>query len=89
MFLMASESDRQFAAEVPAFIAEIHRIFTAAEIRGYLDHLENTKFFAPLDPDLDADDSDDETEDEPWLENPVLGAEELLRFSRLRQLLQP
>jgi hypothetical protein len=89
MFLMASESDRQFAAEVPAFIAEIHRIFTAAEIRGYLDHLENTKFFAPIDPDLDADDSDDETEDEPWLENPALGAEELVRFSRLRQLLQP
>jgi len=37
----------------------------------------------------DAVDSDDETEDEPWLENPVLGAEELLRVSRLRQLLQP
>jgi hypothetical protein len=89
MFLMASESDPQFAAEVSAFIAEIHRIFTAAEIRDYLDHLECTKFLAPLDPDLDADDSDDEIEDEPWLENPVLGAEELLRFSRLRQLLQP
>ena len=89
MFLMASESDPQFAAEVPAFIAEIHRIFTATEIRDYLDRLECTKFLAPLDPDLDADDSDDKIEGEPWLENPVLGAEELLRFSRLRQLLQP
>jgi len=29
-FLMASEQDTQFAAEVPAFIHEIRRIFTAA-----------------------------------------------------------
>jgi hypothetical protein len=28
------------------------------------------------------------TKSSPWLENPVMGAEELLRFSRVRQLLQ-
>jgi hypothetical protein len=38
---------------------------------------------------LDINDPDDEIEDEPWLENPVTGAEELLRFSRGRQLLLP
>jgi hypothetical protein len=86
-FLMASESDPQFAAEVPAFVAEIRRTFTATEIRDYLDHLERTKYLAPPDPDLDIDDLDDENEDEPWPENPVMGAEELLRFSRVRQLL--
>jgi hypothetical protein len=32
MFLMASECDTQFAAEVPAFVAEIQRIFTTTEI---------------------------------------------------------
>jgi len=37
--------------------------------------------------DLD-DDSDEEGDDEDWLENPVMGAEELLRFSRIRQLLR-
>jgi hypothetical protein len=88
-FLMASESDPQFAAEVPAFVAEIRRIFTPAEIGDYLDHLERTKYLAPPDPDLEIDDLDDENEDEPWPENPVIGAEELLRFSRVRQLLQP
>jgi hypothetical protein len=31
---------------------------------------------------------DDADEDEPWLENPVMGAEELLRLARVRQLLQ-
>ena len=86
-FLMASERDPQFAAELPAFVAEIRRIFTAEEIRIYLDHLERTKLLAPPDPVLDIEDPDDEIEDEPWLENPVMGAEELLRFSRGRHLL--
>ena len=51
--------------------------------------LERTNFLAPPEPDLEIDDLEDETEEEAWPENPVLGAEELLRFSRLRQLLQP
>lgn len=88
-FLQASEQHPEFAAELPAFVAEIRRLFTSAEIYPYLDHLERTKFLAPPEPDLDIDDVEDETEAEPWPENPVLGAEELLRFSRLRQLLQP
>ena len=45
-------------------------------------------FLAPIEPDLDIDD-DEEIDDEPSHENPVMGAEELLRFSRVRQLLQP
>lgn len=91
MFLMASEGDPRFASEVPAFVAEIRCIFTAEEIRDYLDHLERTKFLAPPDPDLDLDldDFDNEIEDDPWPENPVIGAEELLRFARVRQLLRP
>lgn len=90
-FLHAAERDPLFAAEVPNFVAEIRHLFTAEEIRDYLDHLEKTKYLAPLDPDLEMDnpdDLDDPDEDEPWLENPVMGAEQLLRFSRVRQLLQ-
>jgi hypothetical protein len=86
-FLMASERDPLFAAELPAFVDEIRRIFTPDEIRTYLDDLERTKFLAPPDQVLDIDDPDDEIDGEPWLENPVTGAEELLRFSRGRQLL--
>jgi hypothetical protein len=88
-FLMASERDPQFAAELPAFVDQIRRIFTVEEIRTYLDHLERTKFLAPFEPIPDLEDPDDEIEGEPWLENPVMGAEELLRFSRARQLLPP
>ena len=36
----------------------------------------------------DLDELDNPDEDEPLLENLVMGAEELLRFSRVRQLLQ-
>lgn len=86
-FLMASEQDQEFATEVPAFVNEIRCIFTSEEITAYLDHLERTKFLAPPDPLLDIDDPDDEIEQELWPENPVIGAEELLRFSRARQLL--
>src|ERR1039457_1814339 len=88
-FLMASEQDPQFAAEVPAFVDEIQRIFTTVEIREYLRHLERTRFLAPPDPVPDVDETDDEIEDEPWHENPVMGAEELLRFSRAWQFLLP
>lgn len=88
-FLMVSEQNPQFAAEVPAFADEIRCLFTATEIRDYFHHLESTRFFAPPDPDLDSDDLDGEIEGEPWHENPVMGAEELLRFSRAQHLLLP
>ena len=87
-FLMASEEDPKFAGEIPAFVHEIRRVFTASEIHEYLNHLERTKFLAPSDSDPDLDGLDDEIDDAPWLGNPITGAEELLRFSRARQLLQ-
>ena len=86
-FVQASETHPEFAAELPAFVAEIQRIFTSGQIQQYLDDLEKTKYFAPREPDPDFDDLDEKEEDE-WLENPVMGAEELLRFFRIRQLLQ-
>jgi hypothetical protein len=86
-FVMASERDPDFAAELPAFIAEIRRLFTAEELHTYLDSLERTKFLTPEEPDRELDDLDDEAEEEPWPDHSVLGAEELL-LSRVRQLLQ-
>jgi len=85
-FVHAAEDDPDFAAELPAFVAEIRRIFTPTEIRDFLDELERTKFFAPAEPD--DDDLDDGDDEELWQPNPVLAAQELLRFARIRQLLQ-
>ena len=87
-FVMASEQDSEFAAELPVFVAAIRRLFAAQEIREYLDHLERTKYLGPPELDLEINDGGDEPEAEPWPENPILGATELLRFSRIRQLLQ-
>ena len=87
-FVHAAEDDPDFAAELPAFVAEIRRIFSAAEIRIFLDELERTKFLAPTEPEPGLDDIDDPDEEEPWLGSPVMAAEELLRFFRIRQLLQ-
>ena len=86
-FVQVAEQRPEFAAGLPAFVAEIRRRFTAEEIREYLDHLEKTKYLAPLEPELDTGDPDEESGDE-WQENPVMGAEELLRFSAVRQLLE-
>lgn len=83
-FVTTAEQDAEFAAELPAFVAAIQRLFSAEEIRAYLDHLERAKFLALPEPEIE-----DGDEEEPWPANPVLGAEELLRFSRVRQLLQP
>ena len=87
-FLMVSERDPAFATELPAFVAEIRRLFSAGEIHEYLHHLERAKFFASQEPDLETDDLDEELDEELRLENPGMGAEELLRFSCVRQLLQ-
>ena len=86
-FLHAAERDPLFAAEVPAFICEIRRLFTEKEIRDYLDRLEHTKYLAPQEPDLEPDSEEDLDEEEFGLENPVMGAQELLRFARVRELL--
>lgn len=43
-FVMAAEQDSEFAAGLSAFVADIRRLFSAEEIRTYLDHLERTKF---------------------------------------------
>ena len=87
-FVQACEEDSGFAAELPAFILEIQRIFSPREIAVFLDVLERTKFLAPLEPEPELDDLDQDPDDDPWPANPVSGAKELLRFARIRQLFQ-
>jgi hypothetical protein len=86
-FVHAAEQTPEFAAELPLFVAEIRRIFTAQVIRSYLDDLERSKFLSPPDADEDAD-LDEEDFEDVILGNPVLGAQELLRFARVREMLQ-
>ena len=46
-YIEASETDPQWADELPAFAGEIKRIFTAREISEYLTYLEREKHFRP------------------------------------------
>jgi hypothetical protein len=86
-FVHAAESTPEFAAELPLFVAEIRRIFTPQEICSYLDDLERSKFLSPPDADEYADLDDDDLED-VIPDNPVLGAQEILRFARIKEMLQ-
>jgi hypothetical protein len=86
-FVAAAEQHPEFATELPQFLAEIQRLFTSQQVCSYLDNLEHTKFLSPPeavdDSDLDAEGYEDEL-----LDNPVLGAQEILRFARIKEVLQ-
>jgi hypothetical protein len=86
-FVAAAEQSPEFAAELPNFVDEICRIFTPRQIRSYLDELECSKFLSSSGDEDDSDLDEDDFEDER-LDNPILGAQEILRFARIKALLQ-
>ena len=51
-FGSTAENDPRFAAELPAFVAEIRSIFSPQEIRAYLVDPKRIKYFTPRDPEL-------------------------------------
>ena len=81
-FVAASEDYPEFAQELPQFIEEIRRLFTPTEISRYLDYCERGKTEEPL-----PEEAVDEGMDDDFLESPVLEAEEILRFARVRAML--
>jgi hypothetical protein len=88
-FVQAAGHAPEFAAELPNFVNEIRRIFTGKEICSYLDDLERTKFLSPPEPEPEEDfDLDDDDFEDVIPDNPIRGAQELLRFARIKELLQ-
>ena len=81
-FVAVAEHRSEFAAELPLFVGEIRRIFTAQQIGCYLDDLEHS-FFEPSESEEGSD-----LDEEEILDNPILGAEEILRFARIKEMLQ-
>jgi len=59
-FVQAAEQHPEFAAELPAFVVEIQRQFTAVEICEYLDDLEKRKYLASREPDPEPDELHEE-----------------------------
>jgi hypothetical protein len=56
-FLEAAETDAEFRAEIPAFVAEIKTIFETWQLAEELERARQTE---PFDPDLYDDDDDPE-----------------------------
>jgi hypothetical protein len=85
-FAAVSEHRSEFAAELPNFIEGIRRMFPAQEICSYLDDLE-CSFLGSSEPEEDSGLDEDEFED-VIPDDPVLGAEEILRFARIKEMFQ-
>lgn len=60
-----SNHDEAFAAELHASIGVVRLLATSEEIRGYLNRLDQTNFLAPPNPELEANDLDEDLE-ERW-----------------------
>ena len=57
-FLEAAETDPKFRAEIPAFVAEIKKIFDPWQLRECLDEVRQTEPFDPDDYEEDVDPED-------------------------------
>src|SRR5260370_31749392 len=70
-FVQASEQHPEFAAELPAFVAEIRRIFAVDERSEYLRRLGQTKFLRPpaVDREMEGLDEVDELDQKAWAEH--------------------
>ena len=84
-FVAAAEDHPEFAQQLPQFLSEIRSIFTPEEIDEYLDSFEHQKILAPV-PEYDEEEEGETADD--LLDNPVTTAEEILRFARIRTMLQ-
>ena len=87
-FVEAAEQDSEFARELPGFVAAIQRLFSAAEIRAYRPPGAHEVSGSARIGDRDGG-RGGRCERPTLAGQPRLDAQELLRFSRIRQLLQP
>jgi hypothetical protein len=82
-FLEAAETDAEFRAEIPAFVAEIKTIFESFQLA---DHLETARQTEPFDPD-DTEDEDPEMVDLDRKLEISRSASDLLLVERAREWL--
>jgi hypothetical protein len=83
-FLEAADNDPSFRAEIPAFVAEIKKIFEPWQLRECLDEARETEPFDPDDCDDDADPEDIEMDRQADLRR---CAADLLLVERAREWL--
>jgi hypothetical protein len=83
-FLGAAETNPDFRAEIPAFVAEIRTIFEPWQLAEYLETARQTE---PFDPDLDDEDEDPEIVEMERQEDIRRSARDLLLVEQAREWL--
>src|SRR4051794_30903295 len=83
-FLEAAETDAEFRAEVPAFVAEIRTIFERWQLA---EHLEVARLTEPFDPDLYDEDEDPEDVEDRRRADIRRSARDLLLVEQAREWL--
>jgi hypothetical protein len=77
-FAAAAAMRAEFARDLPKFVAEVRRMFTAEEIAAHLERIEHQDTI---------DDAADADEEDPLRESPVEVAERGRRFMVIKELL--
>ena len=75
----AAVTRKEFARELPRFVAEVRNIFSAEEIRHYLDHLERVAAFEDEQPSTE--------DDELFMDTPEQRAAARARLAQMKELL--
>jgi len=83
-FLRVAEQSPEWNEQVPLFMAELKRIFSPEEIRAYLDGVRR---IGPLGHVMSDEQFEEFRAAGAVEDNPVLGAEDVLRLHRARRLL--
>jgi hypothetical protein len=83
-FLEAAETDADFRAEIPSFVAGVKTIFEPWQLAEYLETAQQTE---PFDPALDDEDEDPEDVEMDRQEDIQRSAQDLLLVERAREWL--
>jgi hypothetical protein len=78
-FTEAASEHRAFAQELPRFVSEVRRMFTAEEITAQLERIEREQ----KEKDAAAQDEDDD----PLAESPIRNAARARQFAMIKELL--
>lgn len=75
----AAVTQKEFARELPRFVAGVRNIFSAEEIRHYLDHLERVAAFEDEQPPTE--------DDELFMDTPEQRAAARARLAQMKEFL--
>jgi hypothetical protein len=82
----AASTRPEFARELPQFVSEVRRIFSAKEIEEHLARIEQEEL-QEAELAIDIEEPEEPEDDEAWSEAPELIAARRERFVRMKELL--